>query len=77
MKQNLQQWQQLNSDLGDITAWLDKTEEELEELQKAKPATNMHTMEQRVKKLKVSCRILRSEVLRMSLLFKRLVSLIK
>uniref|UniRef100_A0A674JUY9 Spectrin repeat containing nuclear envelope protein 2 n=1 Tax=Terrapene triunguis TaxID=2587831 RepID=A0A674JUY9_9SAUR len=52
MKQNLQQWQQLNSDLSDITAWLDKTEEELEELQKAKPATNMHTMEQRVKKLK-------------------------
>ncbi|XP_039390571.1 nesprin-2 isoform X4 [Mauremys reevesii] len=52
MKQNLQQWQQLNSDLSDITAWLDKTEEELEELQKAKPATTMHTMEQRVKKLK-------------------------
>uniref|UniRef100_A0A8C4VGV8 Spectrin repeat containing nuclear envelope protein 2 n=1 Tax=Gopherus evgoodei TaxID=1825980 RepID=A0A8C4VGV8_9SAUR len=52
MKQNLQQWQQLNSDLSDITAWLDKTEEELEELQKAKPATTMHTMEQRIKKLK-------------------------
>ncbi|XP_074921846.1 nesprin-2 [Chelonoidis abingdonii] len=52
MKQNLQQWRQLNSDLSDITAWLDKTEEELEELQKAKPATIMHTMEQRIKKLK-------------------------
>ncbi|XP_075782511.1 nesprin-2 isoform X2 [Pelodiscus sinensis] len=52
MKQNLQQWQQLNSDLSDITAWLDKTEEELEELQKAKPATSLHAIEQRVKKLK-------------------------
>ncbi|XP_032044123.1 nesprin-2 isoform X1 [Aythya fuligula] len=52
MKQNLQQWQQLNSDLSDVSAWLDKTEEELEELQKAKPPTSMHEMEQRVKKLK-------------------------
>uniref|UniRef100_A0A8B9BUY5 Spectrin repeat containing nuclear envelope protein 2 n=1 Tax=Anser brachyrhynchus TaxID=132585 RepID=A0A8B9BUY5_9AVES len=52
MKQNLQQWQQLNSDLSDVSAWLDKTEEELEELQKAKPPTSMHAMEQRVKKLK-------------------------
>ncbi|XP_074852445.1 nesprin-2 isoform X5 [Carettochelys insculpta] len=52
MKQNLQQWQQLTSDLRDITTWLDKTEEDLEELQKAKPATNMHAIEQRVKKLK-------------------------
>uniref|UniRef100_A0A8B9QD49 KASH domain-containing protein n=1 Tax=Apteryx owenii TaxID=8824 RepID=A0A8B9QD49_APTOW len=52
MKQNLQQWQQLNSDLSDVSAWLDKTEEELEELQKAKPPTSMQMMEQRVKKLK-------------------------
>uniref|UniRef100_A0A8C3BV29 Spectrin repeat containing nuclear envelope protein 2 n=1 Tax=Cairina moschata TaxID=8855 RepID=A0A8C3BV29_CAIMO len=52
MKQNLQQWQQLNSDLSDVSTWLDKTEEELEELQKAKPPTSMHEMEQRVKKLK-------------------------
>ncbi|NXK56413.1 SYNE2 protein, partial [Chauna torquata] len=52
MKQNLQQWQQLNSDLSDVSAWLDKTEEELEELQKAKPPASMQAMEQRVKKLK-------------------------
>ncbi|XP_064368021.1 nesprin-2 isoform X2 [Dromaius novaehollandiae] len=52
MKQNLQQWQQLNSDISDVSAWLDKTEEELEELQKAEPPTSMQTMEQRVKKLK-------------------------
>ncbi|NXC37840.1 SYNE2 protein, partial [Penelope pileata] len=52
MKQNLQQWQQLNSDLSDVSAWLDKTEGELEELQKAKPPTSMQAMEQRVRKLK-------------------------
>ncbi|XP_021259548.1 nesprin-2 isoform X4 [Numida meleagris] len=51
-KQHLQQWQQVNSDLSDVSAWLDKTEEELEELQKAKPPTSMQAMEQRVKKLK-------------------------
>ncbi|POI29109.1 hypothetical protein CIB84_007142, partial [Bambusicola thoracicus] len=52
IKQHLQQWQQVNSDLSDVSAWLDKTEEELEELQKAKPPTSMQAMEQRVKKLK-------------------------
>uniref|UniRef100_G1NLB5 Spectrin repeat containing nuclear envelope protein 2 n=1 Tax=Meleagris gallopavo TaxID=9103 RepID=G1NLB5_MELGA len=52
IKQHLQQWQQVNSDLSDVSAWLDKTEEELEELQKAKPPASMQAMEQRVKKLK-------------------------
>uniref|UniRef100_A0A669QTS1 Spectrin repeat containing nuclear envelope protein 2 n=1 Tax=Phasianus colchicus TaxID=9054 RepID=A0A669QTS1_PHACC len=52
IKQHLQHWQQVNSDLSDVSAWLDKTEEELEELQKAKPPTSMQAMEQRVKKLK-------------------------
>uniref|UniRef100_A0A7M4FHX4 Spectrin repeat containing nuclear envelope protein 2 n=1 Tax=Crocodylus porosus TaxID=8502 RepID=A0A7M4FHX4_CROPO len=52
VKHNLQQWQQLHSDLNDVTAWLDKTEGELEQLQKAKPAASLQTMEQRVKKLK-------------------------
>ncbi|XP_063189611.1 nesprin-2 isoform X1 [Chroicocephalus ridibundus] len=50
-KQKLQPWQQLNSDLSDVSAWLDKTEEELEELRKVKPAS-MQALEQRVKKLK-------------------------
>lgn len=58
MKQKMQQWQQLNSDLSDVSAWLDKTEEELEELQKMKPPTSMQELEERVKKLKVSCDIL-------------------
>uniref|UniRef100_A0A8U8BMT5 Uncharacterized protein n=1 Tax=Geospiza parvula TaxID=87175 RepID=A0A8U8BMT5_GEOPR len=52
MKQKLQQWQQLDSDLSDISAWLDKTEQELEELQKAKLPTSMQALEQKVKKLK-------------------------
>ncbi|XP_053922750.1 nesprin-2 [Cuculus canorus] len=52
MKQKLQQWQQLNSDLSDISAWLDKTEKELEELQKVKPPPSMEALEQSVKKLK-------------------------
>ncbi|KAL8168823.1 UNVERIFIED_CONTAM: hypothetical protein K2H54_018598 [Gekko kuhli] len=52
IKQNWQQWQQLNSDLANINAWLDQTEEALEELQKADPVTSMQTIEQRVKKLK-------------------------
>ncbi|KAM7109858.1 nesprin-2 [Ciconia maguari] len=52
MKQKLQQWQQLNSDLSDVSAWLDKTEEELEDLQKVKPPASMQALEQRVKKLK-------------------------
>ncbi|KAM7024204.1 nesprin-2 isoform 2-T2 [Acridotheres tristis] len=52
MKQKLQQWQQLDSDLSDISAWLDKTEQELEELQKVKLPTSMQALEQKVKKLK-------------------------
>ncbi|XP_067324598.1 nesprin-2 [Anolis sagrei] len=52
MKQNLQQWQQLNSDLTTINAWLDTMEEELEGLQEAGPANSIEVIEQRVKKLK-------------------------
>ncbi|XP_062823576.1 nesprin-2 [Anolis carolinensis] len=52
MKQNLQQWQQLNSDLTTINAWLDTMEEELEGLQEESPANSIQVIEQRVKKLK-------------------------
>ncbi|XP_042310386.1 nesprin-2 isoform X2 [Sceloporus undulatus] len=52
LKQNFQQWQQLNSDLTNINAWLDTMEEELEELQEAEPADSIQVIEQRVKKLK-------------------------
>ncbi|KAM6273721.1 nesprin-2-like [Porphyrio hochstetteri] len=52
MKQQLQQWQQLNSDLSEVSAWLGKTEQELKELQKVKPPTSMKALGQKVKKLK-------------------------
>uniref|UniRef100_A0A672UCE7 Spectrin repeat containing nuclear envelope protein 2 n=1 Tax=Strigops habroptila TaxID=2489341 RepID=A0A672UCE7_STRHB len=66
IKQKLQQWQQLNSDLSNISSWLDKTEEELEKLQKATTQVSVQVLEQRVKKLKVSYGILRSEISRCS-----------
>ncbi|KAJ6658015.1 hypothetical protein lerEdw1_001674 [Lerista edwardsae] len=52
MKQNLQQWQQLNADLTNVSAWLDSVEGELEELQGAEPPSSIPDLEQRVKKLK-------------------------
>ncbi|XP_073923916.1 nesprin-2 isoform X5 [Castor canadensis] len=48
IKQNVQK---LNSDISDITAWLERTEEELEILKIAKPPSNIHDMELRVKRL--------------------------
>ncbi|XP_047397719.1 nesprin-2 isoform X2 [Sciurus carolinensis] len=48
MKQNLQQ---LNSNISNITAWLGKTEAELETLKMAKPPSNIPEMELRVKRL--------------------------
>uniref|UniRef100_A0A8C6IUA3 Uncharacterized protein n=1 Tax=Melopsittacus undulatus TaxID=13146 RepID=A0A8C6IUA3_MELUD len=66
IKQKLQQWQQLNSDLSNISAWLDKTEEELKKLQRATAQVSMQVLEQRVKKLKVSYGILRSGISRCS-----------
>lgn len=52
-KQNQQQWQQLNSDLNKIWAWLGETEEELEQQQRLELCTDIQTIEQRIKKLKV------------------------
>ncbi|XP_072485533.1 nesprin-2 isoform X2 [Notamacropus eugenii] len=51
-KQNLKQWQQLDSDINDVTLWLKGTEAELEELEMAKPAADIQETELRVKKLK-------------------------
>ncbi|XP_027785491.2 nesprin-2 isoform X9 [Marmota flaviventris] len=48
MKQNMQQ---LNSNISAITAWLGKTEAELETLKMAKPPSNIQEMEPRVKRL--------------------------
>lgn len=55
-KQNQQQWQQLNSDLNKIWAWLGQTEEELEQQQRLELCTDIQTIEQRIKKLKVDAR---------------------
>ncbi|RMC12933.1 hypothetical protein DUI87_10460 [Hirundo rustica rustica] len=52
MKQNLQQWQQFNSDLNSIWAWLGETEEELEKLHHLDLSTDIQTIELRIKKLK-------------------------
>lgn len=54
MKQNLQKWQQFNSDLNSIWAWLGDTEEELEHLQHLELSTDIHTIELQIKKLKVA-----------------------
>lgn len=52
-KQNQQQWQQLNSDLNNIWTWLGETEEELEQQRRLDLSTDIQTIEQRIKKLKV------------------------
>ncbi|XP_059691375.1 nesprin-1-like isoform X2 [Gavia stellata] len=52
MKQNLQQWQQFNSDLNSVWAWLGETEEELEKLCHLDLSTDIQTIELRIKKLK-------------------------
>ncbi|KTG03577.1 hypothetical protein cypCar_00011669 [Cyprinus carpio] len=52
MKQNMQQWQQFNSDLNNICSWLDKSEEELEQQRGLDLSTDIQTIELRIKKLK-------------------------
>uniref|UniRef100_A0A8C0W3H0 Nesprin-1/2 domain-containing protein n=1 Tax=Castor canadensis TaxID=51338 RepID=A0A8C0W3H0_CASCN len=52
MKQNLQKWQQFNSDLNNIWAWLGETEEELDQLQRLELSTDIQTIELQIKKLK-------------------------
>uniref|UniRef100_A0A3B3YSL6 KASH domain-containing protein n=1 Tax=Poecilia mexicana TaxID=48701 RepID=A0A3B3YSL6_9TELE len=51
-KQNLQQWQQLISDLQTMRAWLGQSEAELSRLRGLDVSTNIHTIQQRIKKLK-------------------------
>ncbi|XP_076129249.1 nesprin-1 [Alosa pseudoharengus] len=49
---NLQPWQQLTSDLETMEAWLDDAEAELNQLRGRDFSTDIHTIEQRIKKLK-------------------------
>uniref|UniRef100_A0A667WTQ4 Spectrin repeat containing nuclear envelope protein 1 n=1 Tax=Myripristis murdjan TaxID=586833 RepID=A0A667WTQ4_9TELE len=51
-KQNLQQWQQLISDLQTMRAWLGQSEAELTQLRGLDLSTDIHTIQQRIKKLK-------------------------
>ncbi|KAG5857708.1 hypothetical protein ANANG_G00022250 [Anguilla anguilla] len=52
VRHNLQQWQQLNSDLSDITAWLGRVLPELDRLRKIEPPTTVRDMEGNIKELK-------------------------
>ncbi|KAK1888724.1 Nesprin-1, partial [Dissostichus eleginoides] len=51
-KQNLQQWQQLISDLQSMRAWLGQSEAELNQLRGLQLSTDILTIQQRIKKLK-------------------------
>ena len=53
LKQNLQQWQQFNSDLSSLWSWLGQAEDDLEQQRRLDLSTDIHTIELRIKKLKV------------------------
>nr|XP_029531763.1 nesprin-1-like isoform X2 [Oncorhynchus nerka] len=52
LKQNLQQWQQFNSDLNTVWAWLEQAGEELEQQRRLDLSTDIQTIELHIKKLK-------------------------
>ncbi|XP_063764618.1 nesprin-2-like isoform X1 [Eleginops maclovinus] len=52
IKQDLEQWQKLNSDLCDVTSWLGRVLPELERLQRITPATSIRDIEVNIRKLK-------------------------
>lgn len=52
-KQDLQQWQQLISDLQTMRAWLGQSEAELSKLRGLDLSTDIQTIQQRIKKLRV------------------------
>ncbi|XP_061559702.1 nesprin-1 isoform X16 [Phycodurus eques] len=51
-KQNLQQWQQLISDLQTMRAWLGRCEAELGQLRGLELSTDIHAIQQKIKKLR-------------------------
>lgn len=53
IKQDLEQWQKLNSDLCDVTSWLGRVLPELERLQRIAPSTSIRDIEVNIRKLKV------------------------
>lgn len=52
-QQDLQQWQQLLSDLQNMRAWLGRAEAELARLRELVHSTEIDTIQQRIRKLKV------------------------
>ena len=54
IKQDLEQWQKLNSDLCDVTSWLGRVLPELERLQRIAPSTSIRDIEVNIRKLKVT-----------------------
>ncbi|CAG5866901.1 unnamed protein product [Menidia menidia] len=52
IKQDLEQWQKLNSDLCDVTSWLGRVLPELERLQRIAPSTSIKDIEFNIKRLK-------------------------
>uniref|UniRef100_A0A8D3EBL2 Spectrin repeat containing, nuclear envelope 2b n=1 Tax=Scophthalmus maximus TaxID=52904 RepID=A0A8D3EBL2_SCOMX len=56
VKQDLEQWQQLNSDLCDLTSWLGRMLPELERVQRIAPATGIRDIEDNIRMLKVTTR---------------------
>lgn len=50
---DLQQWQELNSDLGDVTSWLGSVLPELERLQSIALSASVQEFEVNIRKLKV------------------------
>ncbi|XP_010783096.1 nesprin-2-like isoform X1 [Notothenia coriiceps] len=52
IKQDLEQWQKLNTDLCDVTSWLGRVLPELERLQRIAPATSVRDIEVNIRKLK-------------------------
>ncbi|XP_067848296.1 nesprin-1-like [Heptranchias perlo] len=52
LKQNLQQWQQLNSDLDDISAWLDRIEPALKQGQDLEPLASIRIIEEKIRSLR-------------------------
>lgn len=53
IKQDLEQWQKLNSDLCDVTSWLGRVLPELEKLQRIAPSTSIRDIEINIRKHKV------------------------
>uniref|UniRef100_A0A3B4GEM3 Spectrin repeat containing, nuclear envelope 2b n=1 Tax=Pundamilia nyererei TaxID=303518 RepID=A0A3B4GEM3_9CICH len=60
IKQDLEQWQKLNSDLSDVTSWLGRVLPELERLKRIAPSTSIRDIEVNIRKLKEMQKIFNS-----------------